>query len=872
MQQADFVFRCSPFRWGPLIRLINRIPARTLCLSALLLSAVADRASAIDVTGKLTVTDPAQLGSGDTIFMDGGSLKFAISPTLEKSILFFGGKPSTVTAAPGQIVQFGPSFTATPTYIGIEAYSTAIFGSETDTGTVVIDTDVGSSHPTGRVVVAGGTLKGGIGLSMLLASAASTTVREGATLDFSSGIGYVHNLRGSGRVITGTGGDLALLVDDGSSSEFSGVISGAGRVSVMNFGFTNGTMILSGDNTYTGGTFICVCSTLQLGNGGTSGSIRGDVINGGTLAFNRSDIYVFTGAIADDVFDPGYVVQMGRGTTVLTATHTYTGDTTVAAGKLIVDGSIAGSHTTVLNGGTLGGHGTLGDTTVRAGGTHAPGNSIGTQTVTGNYVLDAGAILEIEINGAGQSDKIVVSGTVDLTGAVIRILAAPGSYVPGTSYIFLENNGGSPIVGTFGQLVTNFAFLSPTLFASGNDLGVSLNRNSVAFVDVAQTPNQKSTAAPLDLLPDSDRLHMAVVGQTADGARAAFDALSGDVHATLGGLLVENTQYMRDALLARMQQAFHSGTAALGNGGPVTVAANTAGRMALGAGDGTSETYRAPAPRDGLSFWTQGYGTWGDFESDGNAAEAKRSLGGFVSGMDAAIGGSWRVGLATGYEQSSSSFVARRSSADVESYHLAAYAGGPWRGLALRSGAAWTWHDIDTSRAITFPGFLERADANYDGNTGQIFAEVALPFTSGRMALEPFAGLAYVHAQTDGFTETGSIGSLRSAGTDEGVAFSTLGVRAATTFSSNETDITPRVSVAWRHAYGDTTPGIALVFVSNGPGFGVDGLPLAEDSALVEAGFDLAIGRDATLGVSYTGQFAEDVRDHGVRGSLFWQF
>ncbi len=51
----------------------------------------------------------------------------------------------------------------------------------------------------------------------------------------------------------------------------------------------SGTTILTGDSTYTGLTTICACTTLQLGDGGTTGSIVGNVVNDGALAFKRSD-------------------------------------------------------------------------------------------------------------------------------------------------------------------------------------------------------------------------------------------------------------------------------------------------------------------------------------------------------------------------------------------------------------------------------------------------------------------------------------------------------------------------------------------------------------------------------------------------------
>jgi len=49
-------------------------------------------------------------------------------------------------------------------------------------------------------------------------------------------------------------------------------------------------------------------------------------------------------------------------------------------------------------------------------------------------------------------------------------------------------------------------------------------------------------------------------------------------------------------------------------------------------------------------------------------------------------------------------------------------------------------------------------------------------------------------------------------------------------------------------------------------GFNVYGEPLAKDSALIDAGLDFAIGKSATAGPSYTGQFGDGVQDTGVKG------
>jgi Calcineurin-like phosphoesterase len=59
---------------------------------------------------------------------------------------------------------------------------------------------------------------------------------------------------------------------------------------------------------------------------------------------------------------------------------------------------------------------------------------------------------------------------------------------------------------------------------------------------------------------------------------------------------------------------------------------------------------------------------------------------------------------------------------------------------------------------------------------------------------------------------------------------------------------------------------------TNGIGFGITGVPIAQDAALVEAGLDVVVAPDATLSLSYQGQLAGDIQDNGIRGNLDWRF
>jgi len=56
------------------------------------------------------------------------------------------------------------------------------------------------------------------------------------------------------------------------------------------------------------------------------------------------------------------------------------------------------------------------------------------------------------------------------------------------------------------------------------------------------------------------------------------------------------------------------------------------------------------------------------------------------------------------------------------------------------------------------------------------------------------------------------------------------------------------------------------------PGFTVAGVPIARNALVLEGGIDFAVGRNLTMNISYVGQAASQMSDHGVKASLLWKF
>jgi outer membrane autotransporter protein len=594
---------------------------------------------------------------------------------------------------------------------------------------------------------------------------------------------------------------------------------------------------LSGD-----GTVSLGAKALTLGGLGKNDTIGGAIEDGG-----------FARGVG------GSLIKIGAGKLILNGVNTYTGLTTVADGKLIVgddshaDAMLAGA-VNVNAGGTLGGIGTVGTTTIARGATVAPGNSIGTLRVEGDIAFAAGSVYQAEISPALDGDLIEVSGKATINGGTVHAVKAGGVYTPGSRWTIIGTNGG--VTGTFDELAQDMPFVDLALAYDANHVYIDAARNAVAFCDVAATFNQCSTGNGLETTGAGNPVYDAVAAlPDEDSARKALDGLSGEIHASARSALIEDSAHIRNAATARIRAAFEGvGTVSL----PV---------MAYGPGGAEI----APAATDRVAAWGQAFGSWGSFDSNGDAAELDHDTGGLLMGMDGFVAENWRLGLIAGYSHSSFDASDRASSGSSDNYHLGLYAGTRWDNLGFRSGLAYSWHDVETSRAVSFAGFSDRLAGDYSAGTFQAFGELGYRVDTAAVSFEPFANLAYVRLRAHGFTEKGGAAALHSPNQTTDTTFTTLGIRAVTGFELGGMRATARGMLGWRHAFGDTTLLSSHAFAGS-DAFTVTGTPIAEDAAVVEAGLDVDLTDTATFGVAYQGQIATDARQHGFNAKLNLKF
>ncbi|EMF8049943.1 autotransporter outer membrane beta-barrel domain-containing protein [Serratia marcescens] len=551
---------------------------------------------------------------------------------------------------------------------------------------------------------------------------------------------------------------------------------------------------------------------------------------------------------SNDISGHGGLTKEGMGTLVLTGNNTYSGPTLVNQGRLAVNGSVT-SAVSVQSGGIVGGSGTVGSLTARQGGTVAPGNSIGTLNVAGNVSFEPGSRYAVEVGPNGQSDRIQSSGSATIGGGEVAVTLenSPNLLTQsevrsllGQQYTILSAQQG--VSGQFDAVAPNYLFLGTGLSYQPTGVTLSVGRNGTSFASVAQTPNERAVAAAADALAAGNPVYESLLGSgTAGEARQAFRQLSGQIHADIASALVNDSRYLREALNGRLRQA-----------------------------EGLASSSAIKADEGGA--WAQLLGAWDHASGDANATGYQASTYGVLVGLDSAAADDWRLGVATGYTRTSL-HGGYGSKADSDNYHLAAYGDKQFGALALRGGAGYTWHRIDTKRSVNYGMQSDRDTAKYSARTEQLFAEAGYSVQGEWLNLEPFVNLAYVNFENNGIAESGGAAALRGDKQHTDATVSTLGLRADTEWQvSPGTTVALRSELGWQHQYGGLERGTGLRFNGGNAPFVVDSVPVSRDGMVLKAGAEVAVNENATLSLGYGGLLSQNHQDNSVNAGFTWRF
>jgi outer membrane autotransporter protein len=713
--------------------------------------------------------------------------------------------------------------------------------------------------------------QGGTALNAGTLAVGSNTALGTGTLTFADGTTLQAAANGltlaNAMTLNGTG----TVDSQGNALTLSGPLSGAGGLTKIGAG----TLVLAANDTYAGTTTISA-GTLQLGNGGTSGSIAGNVVNNGILAINRSDTFSFGGVMSGT----GAFQQNGTGTTILTAASTYNGATAVNAGTLIVNGSIANSAVTVNAGAMLAGTGTVGATTIASGGTFAPGNSPGTMTVAGNLAFQSGALYVVQVNSTTASSTNV-TGSAALAGTVQAAFAA-GSYAT-RAYTILSAAGG--LGGTtFNALSTSnlpagfTASLSYTPTNAILNLTATLGQPSApsgpSALACAFSVNQCNVANALNAffnnggaLPPA---FVTIFGLTGANLGNALTLLSGE--AATGGQ--QAAFQLTNQFLGIMLDPFVDGRSGVGGGaiGFAPERAELPDDIALAYAKILKAPPKPPSFEQPWSVWGAGYGgsnrTSGDLAVVGSHDLAAATAGG-AAGLDYRLAPGTVVGFALAGGGTNWSLAQGLGGGKSDAFQAGVYGTARSGPAYLAAALAYTNHWMSTDR-FAFAGDHLTSSFNAQSFGGRV--ESGYRFMTLYGGLTPYAAIQAQSFHTPSYTESDLNAGGFGLGFNSRNATDTrseLGTRFDRLLLLNpEAALTLRARVAWAHDW-ISDPSLAALFQTlPGASFVVNGATPAKNSALTSAGAEFRLASGIVLLAKFDGEFASHASTYAGTGTV----
>jgi fibronectin-binding autotransporter adhesin len=668
-------------------------------------------------------------------------------------------------------------------------------------------------------------------------------------------------------------------VDGGVTATIAAAMSGAG-VGLDKLGA--GTLVLTGENTYTGPTTISA-GTLQLGDGGATGSIRGDILNNATLAINRAD----TVSLDHVILGTGALRQIGTGTTVLGGINTYTGATTVDAGALIVNGSIAASSLLTVNGGGLvAGLGAL-PTTMIGAGTLLPGSgsTIGTITIAGDLTLTAGSNYVVKVSPS-SADRTDVTGTAVLDGRLTPV-ATGGNYTIGKQYVVLNATGG--VTGTFSTTDLAGLFgptIRPRVSYDSNNVFLDLDPNAITpYLPAATSGNARNVAGALDALfqgGHASPAFLSLFNLTASAVPAALTQLSGAAAAATPNAVFQTSEKFLTAMLdpfwqstrgdgTRQDRAF-----AFAAEGPTQMRLPEALRVhAAHPNDAARESSDSR-----WSAWGSAVGAQARLAGDAatGSHDQRITSGGLAAGIDYRASGDTILGVAVAGGATRWSLAGANASGHGDSVQAGLYASTRHDNAYLAAALTYGRHDLTADRSIVLPGTFDRLTAAFTAHNLGVRAEAGYRFAPGpsghaNFSLMPYAAVQVQSLWMPAYAERDNTGlagfALSYAAQTVTDTRSELGARV-----ESRQDITAdaalilRARAAWMHDYTTNRATLAAFQALPGFSFSAAGTASPRDAAQITTGAELAFSNGVGLLVKFDGEFADRSRLYGASGAV----
>jgi autotransporter-associated beta strand protein len=492
--------------------------------------------------------------------------------------------------------------------------------------------------------------------------------------------------------------DLALI-----QMQISGEISDGGLIKQG-----SGTLSLLGANTYGGGTTISA-GTLQ----GNATSLQGNITDNANLVFDQPSTGTYSGMITG----LGTFEKKGNGTLIISNTNSVAGAATVSQGTLLVNGTLGGGGSLVVNpGATLGGSGTI-QRNANISGTLSPGNSIDTIHFVGTQTLESGSTLAIELNST-TADLVDVTGTASIQpNATLSLFPESTSYPASftNTYTIIQTTDG--VSGTFSSIQHSLPLFNPQVVYTVDD--VLLN---VSFLPI------------FNLFPN---------GKAGQVAHCLDEMSSADSETVINQLrFLTSTSEIDDALLQMQPSPFTSLTVAEQNN--IYYFQKTLNNR-------LEDKVRRFEYMDQLTLWASpliGH----TFQNNQYREPGYRTTTpGIMIGLDGS-----NFGGALGYSYTNFIWKKGRGDARIQNSNASFY--GRWGNDAayLLGSLMGSYTAFSSERKIAFGSFKRQASGRHFGYTGSADIKGGLRFSPSSLNISPYFELSYSYLHETKIKEHGA--------------------------------------------------------------------------------------------------------------------
>lgn len=537
----------------------------------------------------------------------------------------------------------------------------------------------------------------------------------------------------------------------------------------------------------------------------------------------------------------GSLVKRGEGTLVMTGNNTYRGGTTVEGGTLLgfaesfgVTGDNAkatANGKVTVNGGTFGLLATYNDQFTMKGDepkhNEAAGHSV-------DVVVNAGGTFQIT---AGQD---VTMGKLEFKEGAGFTVGSEDVDVLKEAYAGKAQTGTVTTTGVTGAdlAVANpdYAFFKTELKAEGNKLTGTLSRDETkSFATYAQNANGLAIAGALEGAAGG-ALYDALIGASKGDVSKTYNSLGDD--------FILNTRNAGIVNGMTLSRAIKDQATGIGEGRKVEMA------------DGTAR------------LWATGVGSWSTLDYGQSDMDSDFYAGLFGAEVD--VCAATKLGLFFG--AGSTDNKAGSNKVESDDIHFGAYGVTNFSDVVNATyGFVYSHQSADATRALQVGSQLGMNAFSGDTDITQIFAEAAYTgLNTDAYSIEPYFGLSWIHAESDGFNEQVGTMAFSTTTEDQDVQVTTLGVRGAIPFTMGETKVALKGDVAWNHFFGDTEAEASMNLAGSGVAH-LKGGELA-DMASVGLGVEAQVGKMTTMGLSYTGAYDGDITSHGISANVRFNF